>query len=262
MFRRQLNAGRVVIATFIFSHCLSSGPSLVSSQQFNRAATAQVTLIEFEYGGAISHQIPGSEFYGPQHDKSLCIHPAVDPRDFDLNNDQLRRNTPDKWDNPFNDYALRVQSIAGDECVVHQEDAIYVCSQMGPEKCKAITCLPEKNFMHLDPPQRRTDSGELIGARASTERLLKAAEAGNVRQLQQAINDGADVDAVDGEYGRSSLMYAARRGDVYMVKALLAAGASTELRDNQGMVAQDYNEKYLETVQIKLNHEQQVRASQ
>ena len=85
MFRRQLNAGRVVIATFIFSHCLSSGPSLVSSQQFNRAATAQVTLIEFEYGGAISHQIPGSEFYGPQHDKTLCIHPAVNPRDFDLN---------------------------------------------------------------------------------------------------------------------------------------------------------------------------------
>lgn len=250
---------QVTLVVLLFFQHVSWGPGLVSSQQFNSAGTAQVTLIEFEYGGAITYKIPATEFYGPQHDVDLCIHPAVNPLDFDFSNDQLRRQPADVWKNPFNAYALRVASLAGDQCVVHQEDAINVCSLMGPSKCAAMTCLPDKNFLDLDPPQRRTDSGKLIGALPVTVKLLAAAEEGNLNQVRQALVDGADVDAVDGVHGKSSLMYAARRGDVLMVKALLASGASTELRDNQGLVAQDHNVEYLEHLHVKMNHEQQVR---
>ena len=83
-------------------------------------------------------------------------------------------------------------------------------------------------------------------------------EQGQGRLGRDAGAAGADVDAVDEVHGKSSLMYASRRGDVLMVKALIAAGASTELQDNQGLVALDHNEKYLEFLHMKMSHEQQV----
>jgi|MDSY01.2.fsa_nt_gb hypothetical protein len=255
---RCVNTSYTWLFALVFFGKNFSGPGLVSSQQFNSASTAQVTLIEFEFGGGISYHIPGTEFYGPHHDDELCVHPAASPLEFDFSNNQLRRQAADKWKNPFNPYALRVASLSGDQCVVHQEHAIKVCSLMGPKKCAAMTCLPDKNFLDLDPPQRRTDRGKLIGARPATDKLLAAAEKGNLKQLQRALREGADVDAVDEVHGKSSLMYASRRGDVLMVKALIAAGASTELQDNQGLVALDHNEKYLEFLHMKMSHEQQV----
>ena len=125
----------------------------------------------------------------------------------------------------------------GDVCAVHKWDALATCVAL--EGCAALTCLPEANyghpFAHLPLIRHRTASGELIGDDAASQELRAAAAAGDLRKMKQAIEGGAVLDSVDGTYGRTALIEAARRAHVPAVTQLLAAGANVQVQDFAGL---------------------------
>ncbi len=70
--------------------------------------------------------------------------------------------------------------------------------------------------------------------------LLSAVQNDNARGVKMMIDAGASVDAVD-DCGRTSLMLAASRSNLAVVKMLLAAGADEKLRDDgYNRTAYDY----------------------
>lgn len=66
------------------------------------------------------------------------------------------------------------------------------------------------------------------------ERLLEALKAERTSQIEQLIQDGADVDARD-EYGATALAWAVMRDDAGAARQLLAAGADPNLADVNGI---------------------------
>jgi hypothetical protein len=65
-------------------------------------------------------------------------------------------------------------------------------------------------------------------------------EAQHLPILQKVLAAGAKVNLASGPDADTSLMYAAYRGHVEAVSALLAAGADVELEDREGKKAKDY----------------------
>jgi len=70
------------------------------------------------------------------------------------------------------------------------------------------------------------------------QRLLAAANTGQLDAARQALADGAPVNAANAA-GQTALMLAARRGDEPMVRLLLAAGADRATTDPAGRTAAD-----------------------
>ncbi|UCF80045.1 MAG: ankyrin repeat domain-containing protein [Acidobacteriota bacterium] len=66
--------------------------------------------------------------------------------------------------------------------------------------------------------------------------LLEAAQAGNTAEVEQLLEQGADVNAKD-EYGGTALMWAARKGHTEMVNALIDAGADVNAKMKGGWTA-------------------------
>ncbi|HEY9708877.1 MAG TPA: ankyrin repeat domain-containing protein, partial [Oculatellaceae cyanobacterium] len=62
--------------------------------------------------------------------------------------------------------------------------------------------------------------------------LRKAAQSGNLTQVQAILAQGANVDATDRD-GTTALMFAAHPGYTEIVRALLEAGANVNLRRKQ-----------------------------
>lgn len=69
-----------------------------------------------------------------------------------------------------------------------------------------------------------------------THDLLEAATAGDTARVRANLEAGVKAD-VTGKYARTPLMLAAQHGRVDTVKALLAAGANPQLRDESGLTA-------------------------
>jgi hypothetical protein len=65
---------------------------------------------------------------------------------------------------------------------------------------------------------------------------MRAAKNSDNTLLTLLLSHGADVNLVDTD-GMAALMYAAQRANVDNVKALLAAGANTSLKNNKGQTA-------------------------
>ena len=62
--------------------------------------------------------------------------------------------------------------------------------------------------------------------------LIEAAQEGDIEKVKQCINNGADVDAKDGD-GKTTLMYAAENGNIEVVKYLVENGADINARKNK-----------------------------
>ena len=70
--------------------------------------------------------------------------------------------------------------------------------------------------------------------------FLKLCETGTLREVEDAIKAGANVNATD-NYGWSALMYAAQRNNPDIITALINSGADVELKDRLGRRAIDYD---------------------
>ena len=68
------------------------------------------------------------------------------------------------------------------------------------------------------------------------QQLIKAAEEGNLADVQGLIKQGADVNAKN-KYGWTPLRLAARRGHTEIVKSLLANGADPSIKEKDGKIA-------------------------
>src|SRR6516164_234999 len=63
------------------------------------------------------------------------------------------------------------------------------------------------------------------------QQLLKAAKNGDLRVMQAALKNGAEIDCQDGD-GKTALMWAAHHGKIEAARCLLEKGANPALRDN------------------------------
>ncbi len=70
------------------------------------------------------------------------------------------------------------------------------------------------------------------------EALFDAATRNNTKKITEAINNGADIDAIDGS-GETALFQAARMNNVRASKLLLSAGANAYIINNRGDTALD-----------------------
>ena len=68
------------------------------------------------------------------------------------------------------------------------------------------------------------------------EALIKAARAGNLKQVQALLKKGVDVDAKN-KRGQTALMSASERGHVEVMKTLLDKGADFDAEDENGATA-------------------------
>lgn len=76
---------------------------------------------------------------------------------------------------------------------------------------------------------------------AQNEKLLKAAKNNNAKEVEEALNSGADVNVRD-EEGRSALVIAAQKqkGSQDVAKIVLDRGANCDCADNNGHIALTY----------------------
>ena len=65
-----------------------------------------------------------------------------------------------------------------------------------------------------------------------TQKLIQAAEAGDISTVAQLLQAGADINGRD-ERGRTAAMAATHANQVETVRALIQAGADINIRDNR-----------------------------
>ena len=92
----------------------------------------------------------------------------------------------------------------------------------------ALLCTPSIHSMERKPEPAGSGKGTKITQ--ASRNLLEAAEDGNLRCVQAALNDGADSNTSD-EYGWTPLHLAARNGYKDIVEILLRAGANIKIDD-------------------------------
>ncbi|MDQ1097761.1 MULTISPECIES: ankyrin repeat domain-containing protein [Chryseobacterium] len=80
--------------------------------------------------------------------------------------------------------------------------------------------------------------------------LALAIKMKSVNIFQKLIDEKADLEKICD--GKSPLMFAAKYGDLKMVKKLLESGAKKETKNNKGLTALDYAKKYNQPELIKL----------
>ena len=81
-----------------------------------------------------------------------------------------------------------------------------------------------------------TVSEERDGDKASMTSLIVAAKRGDVSKVRSLLAAGADANAIDAE-GGTSLQYAVSSGKIEVVQALLAGGANVRVRSPNGYTA-------------------------
>lgn len=99
------------------------------------------------------------------------------------------------------------------------------------------------------PNEEKDRSVEINKASADgTTRLMEAAMLGRIKQIQEMILAGANLDAVD-EQGWTALMYAASQDEVEAIELLLRNGANHYLVSNDGETAAGiaFRKGYLDT---------------
>jgi ankyrin repeat protein len=78
------------------------------------------------------------------------------------------------------------------------------------------------------------ESASIEGNETNESRLRRAAVHSDVKSLQQAIDNGANVNAAD-ESGQTALHFAADRGCIACIQSLIQHGASVNAADHDGI---------------------------
>ncbi len=89
------------------------------------------------------------------------------------------------------------------------------------------------------------------GALRTSTPLHDAALSGQDKVIDALINKGATLDAQD-DLGQTALMNAARMGYVNIVRALVAAGANSAMRDENNNSTLDHARKNIRTVSSEI----------
>ena len=85
--------------------------------------------------------------------------------------------------------------------------------------------------------------------------LIRAAERGNVREVERLIKGGVDLN-IRGIWGWTALIWASLNNHVEVVKLLIEAGANLNIRDNGGKTALIWAsyQNHIEVVKILLEN--------
>ena len=86
---------------------------------------------------------------------------------------------------------------------------------------------------HLTQENSKPDSSPELSA-ISDEAFVGLCESGNAGEIEEAILNGANVDAKESNYGTTALMAAALKGKTETAKLLLRHGANVNAEDNNG----------------------------
>jgi ankyrin repeat protein len=73
------------------------------------------------------------------------------------------------------------------------------------------------------------------GCTNSMEKLMTAAQKGDVQAVEAQLADGTPVDTTD-PTGSTALLYAAGKGHAELVELLIAKGADVNVKDNEGFM--------------------------
>lgn len=124
---------------------------------------------------------------------------------------------------------------------------------------KSTPATGAKPDVHRNPPARGAAnpaqaSNPPSASELTNQKLLQAAEAGDIAEVLTLIRDGAGVNARGPTYGNTALMEAAARGHTDTVRALLEKGGEVDASDNAGRTAlmEAAFEGYTETVRVLL----------
>lgn len=88
-----------------------------------------------------------------------------------------------------------------------------------------------------DPKESRhygIKPGDLLELRAKNLELLKASSAGDLEQLKELLDEGAEVNVMNNE-GMTPLHWAALEGGANVIEELFHAGADINTRDKDGL---------------------------
>jgi len=69
------------------------------------------------------------------------------------------------------------------------------------------------------------------------ESLIEAARHGNIAAVRDALEKGANINAIEYAYGCTALMYASRNGHMDIVKLLIEKDADINAKDDVGATA-------------------------
>jgi ankyrin repeat protein len=89
----------------------------------------------------------------------------------------------------------------------------------------------------------------------SGEKLLEAAERGDIKKVKSLISDGVDIEVRRKPDERTAIMIAAENGDQQIIQLLVEAGAEVDVTDSVGKTALMLaaNNGHLETVKLLMN---------
>ncbi len=100
---------------------------------------------------------------------------------------------------------------------------------------------------------RKTRTGKLSKeARDRNRKFLEAADANRVKDVERLLNEGADINAQDPDFGMTALMRACWNGYREMVQLLLHRGADIGIRDKDGRTAMKFAEQSTDKEMVAL----------
>jgi ankyrin repeat protein len=85
------------------------------------------------------------------------------------------------------------------------------------------------------------------GASLNEDNILDAIDSDLPEMVRFVIESGIDIDRVRFSDGKTSLMYAIKRGNIEICQMLIEAGADLSLSDNEGKTALGYAKQYKNT---------------
>lgn len=115
-------------------------------------------------------------------------------------------------------------------------------------------------LVNRQPKKPRPEAAQqllkLRGYESDEKSFHAAARAGDVMAITAFLDSGIDVDARSDSDGRTVLINAAARGDLNVVKLLLARGADVNAKDNKGYTALQHaiEARYDDVSELLLNH--------
>ncbi len=136
-------------------------------------------------------------------------------------------NSDDNDDIIYHDDEEREEDLDEDGCPIHQDDDDDSYLDSGMMGIRQSTLSSSHDVFTNNNVSLQSDSSPEI-------RLRNAALSSNTEALEQAIQDGANLDDTD-ESGQTALHFSADKGCIECIRLLLRAGANVNASDQDGI---------------------------